>query len=115
MSQSVTPESGDDPGFQALPLGVSDAPPTSMRKIIGILVLMAPVVGSAAGTPSVEVVGRAELPPRVEAAFERQAGNAGIDHIRRSVDAHGRVTYSAKVAGTGHIVRIRGDGKILSP
>jgi hypothetical protein len=86
-----------------------------MRTLIGVAMLTLPLVAWAAAPPRVEVVGRAELPPRVEAAFARQAGNRGIENLRRVEDAHGHTTYSAHVADTGHIVRVDSSGKILSP
>lgn len=70
-----------------------------MRNLIAIVALVAPLIASAADPPNGEVLGRAELPPKVEAAFERQAGEQGLEHIRRARDAHGHVIYTAEIAG----------------
>jgi hypothetical protein len=56
-----------------------------------------------------------ELPPTVEAAFEQQAGTQGLKCIRRVVDSHGLMTYTADLVGTGRTVEVTPDGKLLRP
>ncbi len=84
-----------------------------MRRSIAIIALLAPLASWAAEADRFEVLGRAELPSSVEAAFARQASDKGIEHIRRVVDARGHVTYSAKIVATGRTVDVAADGTVL--
>ncbi|MCU1280343.1 MAG: hypothetical protein JWM53_3889 [bacterium] len=85
-----------------------------MRRVIAILALVAPLAAGAAEPDPGEVLGRAELPPKVEAAFAREAGAQGLAHIRRLVDARGHVIYSAEIAGTGRKLEVAPDGKLVN-
>lgn len=93
-------------------LGLRYAIAKDMRNLVAIVALVAPLVASAADPPNGEVLGRAELPPKVEATFERQAGTQGLEHIRRARDSHGHVIYTAEIAGSGRIVAVTPDGSV---
>jgi hypothetical protein len=79
-----------------------------------IMVLSAAVGAASAAEPRREVVGRAELPAKVEDTFEREAAGRGLEQIRRIVDSAGRTSYVARVAGTGKIVEATPDGTLRS-
>jgi hypothetical protein len=84
-------------------------------RLIAMVVAVAVAAPPAASAAESEVLGRVELPPMVEAAFEQQAGTQGLKCIRRVVDSHGLTTYTADIAGTGRTVEVTPDGRLLSP
>jgi hypothetical protein len=85
-----------------------------MRTLMAILALVVPLAAGAAEPDPGDVLGRAELPPKVEAAFAREAGGQGLAQIRRLVDARGHVIYSAEIVGTGRKLEAAPNGNLVS-
>jgi hypothetical protein len=82
---------------------------------IGVLffALVTPLAASAAKLDRVEILGRSELPAKVEATFARQAGERGLEQIRRGIDSHGRTVYTAQIAGSDRTVEVAPSGRVL--
>jgi hypothetical protein len=77
-----------------------------------IMVLSAAAGAAFATEPRREVMGRADLPPKVEDTFERESGGRGLEQIRLVVDPAGHKSYVARVVGTGRIVEVAADGSL---
>jgi hypothetical protein len=84
-----------------------------MRIQVLFFALITPLAASAAKLDRVEVLGRSQLPAKVEATFARQAGERGLEQIRRGVDSQGRTVYSAQIAGTDRTVDVAPSGRVL--
>jgi len=86
-----------------------------MRLFSVLMVFFAALATASGAEPTrSEVVGRADLPPRVEDTFERQAAGRGLEQIRRVVDPAGRTSYVARVVGTDKVVEATPDGNLRS-
>jgi len=82
-----------------------------MRTLIVIVaVALAAPLAFADQPAHLETIGRAERPPQVEAALEREAAGGGIGPIARVVDAKGHVTYQTSLRDSGRVVTLRPDG-----
>ena len=84
-----------------------------MRIHVLVFALITPLAASAAKLERVEVVGRSELPAKVEATFAQQAGERGLEQIRRGIDPHGRTVYAAQIGGTERTVEVASSGRVL--
>lgn len=86
-------------------------PSRGMRFFSVLMVFFAALATASGAEPTrSEVLGRADLPAKVEDTFERQAAGRGLEQIRRVVDPAGRTSYVAKVVGTGKVVEVTPDG-----
>jgi hypothetical protein len=86
-----------------------------MRTFLVMLALLAPLVAAAEPPSNAEVLGRADLPSKVDASLSRQASPEALGPIRRVVDKQGRVIYTAEVGQTGRTIEVTADGKVVEP
>jgi hypothetical protein len=86
-----------------------------MRLFSVLMVFFAALATASGAEPTrSEVLGRADLPAKVEDTFERQAAGRGLEQIRRVVDSAGRTSYVARVVGTGKLIEATPDGSLRS-